>query len=117
MTADGFKLFVYCYEYFSALVRKNRSVSLLGGPTAVILCMKKSAESRTAKTVYRNSKQEFPETKLRGLSPDSYINVLLPIYVYIPRISLPILLQENMWTDRGNIFINRSQTHECGNWD
>jgi hypothetical protein len=23
----------------------------------------------------------------------------------------------NMWTDPGNICINRSQTHECGNWD
>jgi hypothetical protein len=23
--------------------------------------------------------------------------------LYIPRIGLPILLQENMWTDRGNI--------------
>ncbi len=30
--------------------------------------------------------------------------------LYIPNIGLPILLQENMWTDR-------SQTHECGNWD
>jgi hypothetical protein len=28
---------------------------------------------------------------------------------------LSILLQENMWTDPENI-INRSQTHECGNW-
>ncbi len=24
---------------------------------------------------------------------------------------------ENMWTDPGNIYVNRSQTHECGNWD
>jgi hypothetical protein len=22
----------------------------------------------------------------------------------------------NMWTDPGNIYVNRSQTHECGNW-
>ncbi len=26
-------------------------------------------------------------------------------------------LQQNRETDRGNICINRSQTHECGNWD
>jgi hypothetical protein len=53
--------------------------------------------------------------------------------LYIPTISLPILLQENMWTDpgihpsaysaagkyvgRSEEYINRSQTHECGNWD
>jgi hypothetical protein len=29
---------------------------------------------------------------------------------------LPILLQENMWTDRGNKEI-ALLTHECGNWD
>ncbi len=53
-----------------------------------------------------NSKQIFPEMKLRGLSPNSYI------HLYIPTVGLPILLQENMWTD-----INRSLKHECGNWD
>jgi hypothetical protein len=31
--------------------------------------------------------------------------------LYIPTIDLPILLQENMWTDPG-IIQNRSQTHE-----
>ncbi len=37
--------------------------------------------------------------------------------LYISRISLSILLQVNMWTDCGNIRINRLQTHECRNWD
>ncbi len=44
--------------------------------------------------------------KLRGISPDSYINVSVSdIYTYIniPTIGLPILLQENRWTNRGNI--------------
>jgi hypothetical protein len=22
-----------------------------------------------------------------------------------------------MWAERGNIYLDRSQTHECGNWD
>ncbi len=26
-------------------------------------------------------------------------------------------LQQNRQIDRGNMYINRSQTHECGNWD
>ncbi len=47
-----------------------------------------------------NSKQIFPEKELRGLSP--YFNIHVSVrYLYIPRIDLPILLQENMWTDPG----------------
>jgi hypothetical protein len=42
--------------------------------------------------------------KLRGLSPNSYIYVSVSD-LYIPTIGLPILLQENRWTDRGNIKI------------
>jgi hypothetical protein len=59
-----------------------------------------------------NSKQIFPERELRGLIPNFHIHVSLR-YFYIPSIGRPILLQENMWSDSGN----RSQTHECGNWD
>jgi hypothetical protein len=37
-------------------------------------------------------------------------------FIYcIPLIVLPILLQENRWTKRGNKYINRSQTYECEN--
>ncbi len=43
-----------------------------------------------------NSKQIFPEKELR--SPNFPINVS---DLYIPMIGLPILLQENMWTDPG----------------
>ncbi len=46
----------------------------------------------------------FPEKELRGHSPNSYIHVSL-CYLYIPAIGLPILLQENRWTNRGNIYI------------
>ncbi len=49
-----------------------------------------------------NSKQIFPEKELRGLSPNFRICVSVSD-LYIPMISLPILLQENMWTDPGNI--------------
>ncbi len=64
----------------------------------------------------KKSKQIFPEKELRGLRPNFYIHV--PVSnLYNPTISLPILLQENMLTDPGNIYVNRYQTHECGNWD
>ena len=46
----------------------------------------------------------FPEKELRSLSPNSYIYVSVSD-LYIPTIGLPILLQENRWTDRGNIQI------------
>ncbi len=41
-----------------------------------------------------SSKQIFSEMKLRGLVPNSYIHVSVS-YLYIPRIGLPILLQQN----------------------
>jgi hypothetical protein len=39
--------------------------------------------------------------------------------LYIPRIGPHIFLQQNMQTDprSWDIYINRTQTHECGNWD
>jgi hypothetical protein len=40
-----------------------------------------------------NSKQIFSEEKLRGLSPNFYIHVFV-CDLYIPRICLPIILQE-----------------------
>jgi hypothetical protein len=38
--------------------------------------------------------------KLCGLSPNSYIHVSVSD-LFIPTIVVPILLQENGWTDRG----------------
>jgi hypothetical protein len=56
----------------------------------------------------------FPDMKLRGLIPNSYIHVSVSD-LYIHRIGLPILLQENMWTDPGNILIaHRHMTVEIG---
>ncbi len=56
----------------------------------------------TAKTRYRNSKQVFPEKEFRGLIPNFNIHKSVS-YLYVSTIGLPILLQENMWTDPGNI--------------
>jgi hypothetical protein len=50
-----------------------------------------------------NSKQMFPEKELRGLSPNSYIHVFYS--------------SAGKYVDRSREYINRSQTHECGNWD
>ncbi len=56
----------------------------------------------TAKHNTENSKQIFPEKELRGLCPNFHIHVFVSD-LYITTINLPILLQENMWTDPGNI--------------
>ncbi len=56
----------------------------------------------------------FPKENYYVLSPSSY--TISERDLYILRIGLPILLQGNMWTDPGE-YVNRSQTHECGNWD
>ncbi len=65
------------------------------------------------------SKQIFKEMKLCGLSPNSYIHVSVSDF-YIPRIGLPILLQENKRTGRMwcmGIYKSLTGIHECGNWD
>jgi hypothetical protein len=49
-----------------------------------------------------NSKQIFPEMKLRRLNPNSYNHVSVS-NLYIPTIVLPILLQEYRGADLGNI--------------
>jgi hypothetical protein len=49
-----------------------------------------------------NSKQIFQEKELRDVNPSFHIHVSVSD-LYIPTIGLPILLQENMWTDPGNI--------------
>jgi hypothetical protein len=56
----------------------------------------------TANILYRNSKHIFPEKELGGHSPNSYIHVSV-CDLYIPTIGLHVLLQENRWTDHGNI--------------
>ncbi len=58
----------------------------------------------------KKSKQVFPKKELRGHSPNSYIHVSVSD-LYIPTIGLPILLQENKWTDCG---IYRSLNVEIG---
>ncbi len=63
-----------------------------------------------------NSVYVLPEMKLRGHIPNSYIHVCVSD-LCIPRIGLHILLQPNRQAAPENIHINRSQIHECGNWE
>ncbi len=62
----------------------------------------------------KNLKQKFPEKELPGLNSIFHIHVFV-IDIYIPLTGLPILLQENMWTDPGNILIaHRHMNVEIG---
>jgi hypothetical protein len=58
----------------------------------------------------------FQEKELRGLSLNLHIHVSVSD-LYILWIGPHIFLQQNRQTNRGNIYLNRPQTHECGNWD
>jgi hypothetical protein len=49
-----------------------------------------------------NLKSIFPEKEMCGLSPNFHIQASVSD-LYIPTIGVPILVQENMWTDPGNI--------------
>ncbi len=61
------------------------------------------------------SKQIFPEKEYRGLSTNFHIHTS-ESDLYIPTIGLSILLEEICTVDRSWDYVNRSQTHECGNW-
>jgi hypothetical protein len=55
--------------------------------------------------------------KLPRLVPNFYKHVFVSGF-YIPRICLPIWLQQNRQTDPVNtLYLNRSQIPECGNWE
>jgi hypothetical protein len=58
-------------------------------------------QSTLQRNCTENSKPTFPEMKLRGLVPKSYIHLSVSDS-NILRIGLPICLQQNRWTDRGN---------------
>ncbi len=62
-----------------------------------------------------NLKQIFPEKEYRGLSPNFHIHVSVS-ELYFPTMGLPFLLEEILYVDRSWEYIDRSQTHECGNW-
>ncbi len=53
--------------------------------------------------------------ELRGLSPSFHIHESVS-ELYIPRIGPPISCRKIARSILG-IYINRSKTHECGNWD
>ncbi len=57
----------------------------------------------------------FPKQNYCVLSPNSYTHISVRD-LYISMIGLSWLFQPNMWTDPGNICINRSQTRKCRNW-
>ncbi len=59
----------------------------------------------------KNLKQLLPEKKLLGHSPNFCIHVSVSD-LCISRIDLRILLQENMWTDPGNIYAHRQMNVE-----
>ncbi len=78
-----------------------KQVSPLGTPKA---CPPKDLNQ--CRTLQRhntkNLKQLFPEEDLLCLSPNFHIHVSVSD-VYILMMDLTILLEENVWTDSGNI--------------
>ncbi len=54
--------------------------------------------------VFPEMKLLYPKQNYNDLYPSSYTHISMKD-LYISRIGLPILLQENMWTDPGNILM------------
>jgi hypothetical protein len=65
--------------------------------------------------VFPEMKRLFPELNYIVLPPSSYTHIPVRDF-YISRISLLFCCRE-MWTNPENIYINCSQTLECGKWD
>jgi hypothetical protein len=78
---------------------RNLAVLVLSSKTSS-LCLHYTAETHNTE----NSKKIFPEKELPGHSSNYHIYMSVSD-LYIPTIDLPILRQENMWTDPGNILI------------
>jgi hypothetical protein len=60
---------------------------------------------QNSKTQYRKFETNIPRKGIarpQSQFPSTFM-CLRAIYICVPRISLPILLQENMWTDSGYI--------------
>jgi hypothetical protein len=60
------------------------------------------------------SKQIFPEKKYRGLSPYFHIHASVWEIYILPW--LVCLIRWRKYVDQSRVYINRSKTHECGNW-
>jgi len=58
----------------------------------------------------------FQEKELRGISCNFHFYVSMSD-LYIPTFGPPTFLQQNRQTDQGNMYVNRSQKHQCRNWD
>jgi hypothetical protein len=106
--------------YFSFLLLPVGTVHAWLSPVITNLegtvCVAVTASTTLQRQNTEISKQIFPEKEYRGLSPNFHIHTSVS-ELHIPTIGLPILLEEIQYVDRSWDYINRSQTHECGNWD
>jgi len=66
-------------------------------PSITFLSLLPASSHKLQRHYTENSKQIFPEIKLRGLVTNSNIHVSVSD-LFIPTISLPTLLQENRWS-------------------
>jgi hypothetical protein len=71
-------------------------------PQASLILLKRCKAMSPKLHWIENPISVFPEMKLRGLVPNSYIHVSVSD-LYIPRIGLPIWRQQNRHTNPGNI--------------
>jgi hypothetical protein len=71
----------------------------------------------TAKKQYRKFETNIPKKGIARPQSQFPHACVCGRFLYIPIIGLPILLQEKLYVDRSWEYINRSQTHECENWD
>jgi hypothetical protein len=82
-------------------------------PVLGVGVLKKTVVRTRQRKNAENLKLIFPEKEDRGLSPNFHIHVYVGEYIF-PR--WVCLFCWRKYVDRTWEYINRSQTHECGNW-
>ncbi len=80
----------------------------------VFVCAVKATVSRNCEWYY--SIYVFPEKERRGLRPNFHIHVSVSD-LYIPTIATSTYFSAAEYADRSREYINRTQKHECRNWD
>ena len=85
--------YVWDYNFFKSVLRKYFSDVVVNRRITV---------NAIAIHCTANPRQIFPEIKLHSLVPNFHIHVSVSD-LYILRISLHVFLQQNKWTNRGNI--------------
>jgi hypothetical protein len=105
----------HCHGTFATIISFIKWMSCREGLQIVNEPKRTRGKSALQRQNAENLKQIFPEKEYWDLCPNFHIHVSVS-ELYIPTMGLPVMLEEMCRLILGILYINRSTTHECGNW-